>query len=65
MEEFYMFTIGKSVNTKNSKEFERYCKIEGLSSLYLRREVYNINSKKRKSFFKSILALVTSVLRHS
>lgn len=61
-----MFTIGKFVNAKKySREFEKYCRVEGLNSLYLRREVYNLYSKKRKSFFKSIFALVTSILRHS
>lgn len=61
-----MFTIGKYVNTKkNAREFEEYCKLEGLSSLYLRREVYKLYSIKRNGYYKGIYALVASILRRN
>lgn len=66
-----MFTIGEFVNTtkvnsnKNTIKFEKYCKDEGISSIYLRREVYSLYKNKRKNFFESIFSLVINMFMYS
>lgn len=66
-----MFAVGDFANTtvisskKNTMEFEKYCKDEGLSSIQLRREVCKLYSNKRKEFFKSLFRSVKKILRYS
>ncbi|WP_288221175.1 hypothetical protein [uncultured Clostridium sp.] len=62
MEKFYMLIGGEFSNTKKIRiknmEFERYCKDEGVNSLQIKRDIYNLNYNKRKNFLNFILSLV-------
>ncbi|MBE6054775.1 MAG: hypothetical protein E7212_12895 [Clostridium sartagoforme] len=59
-----MFAIGESINNtavnndKNTIEFEKYCKSEGLSSIQIRREIYILYIIKKIDFIKKLLGLV-------
>lgn len=47
-----------STITNCNLEFERYCKDEGLSSVQLRREIYNLYTIRKIIFFKNLLKLI-------
>ena len=65
-----MFVGGEFVNTnivnskKETMEFEKYCKDEGISSIHLRREICKSCSIKRKEFIKSILGLIKKIMKY-
>lgn len=53
-----MITSGEFNNiltTSNSNiEFEKYCKNEGVSSLLIKSEIYNLYNIKKINFFKGL-----------
>lgn len=65
-----MCAYGKFVNNDmlNSKketiEFRRYCKDEGICPIKLRKEAYKLCSDKRKESFKGILVFVKKIIKY-
>lgn len=65
-----MCAYGKFVNNDmlNSKketiEFRRYCKDEGVCPIKLRKEAYKLCSDKRKKSFKGILVFVKKIIKY-
>ena len=59
-----MFTIGEFINNisvnndKNTMEFEKYCKSEGLSSIQIRKDIYKLYISKKVDFIKRLLGLI-------
>lgn len=62
-----MATIEEFVNAviksgKNTMDFEKYCKEEGLSSIQIRKETYQQLSNKKRNLFKSIIVLIKKII---
>lgn len=47
-----------STITNSNLEFEKYCKDEGLSSVQLKREIYQLYTIRKINFFKNLLKLI-------
>lgn len=66
---FYMYAYWEfNNNIFNSKketiEFRRYCKDEGVCPIQLRREAYKLCSDKSKESFKDILVFVKKIIKY-
>ncbi len=50
---------------KSNLEFEKYCKDEGLSSIEIKREIYNLYAIRKINFLKNLLKLILKYTKSS
>lgn len=65
-----MCAYGKFVNNnilsskKETIEFRRYCKDEGVCPIQLRKEAYKLCNDKNKESFKGILVFIKKIIKY-
>lgn len=65
-----MYAYGKFVNNnilsskRETIEFRRYCKDEGVCPIQLRKEAYKLYSDKNKESYKGILVFIKKIIKY-